>query len=413
MNIPFKNLIAVKPKSSYPKKIQEEFGLISVNKNESMPIGTYSYRYSRFPSDIDLYESVSGCCNVDDVVNKFERAIKKITLDVISKPLHYFMEVKCGIDERYKLDIGKLQNGQFIVNPNLRAQLMSLYQQNLLSKDEYDEMIEILDRPNLGQLEYEIIDEMLRKYYVIRWTAHEILQGMKVLPGNKPILLNDAIRQKSQINIEIISFIGNRFIDESNFFVLAVAKPDGSLSMINLPQDYVTKFPEFFIEGLKKSIAKLYYSKINANPFKMLKRYWSLAKFLKDENMIRKIYPFLSSDVASINQIKSDFGTLAKLLKRSKNVPMNLVTNELSNMKDRVANIMLFSNEFIKEFNESIEKLINKFNSSGQNVNELINDLHEMEDLFFDIVEKHTIEFLNRVGLSTPPKNYLPSEPIF
>lgn len=416
-DIPFENIIGTKPKSSYPDNVLKEFSLISVNEDKSMPIGSYSYRYARFPGDIDLYEQIDSCCTTETAINSFIREIKRIILNVINKPNHYFLEVKCGTDERF--DLAKLlifKNGRLIINNDFIMAINNLYNSNLLSEDEFkiiQDVINLSIANRAAQLEYETLVELLRKHLILRWNVEEILLEVKRLPGGELINLYDAIKQKSQINIEIITYFNGRFIDMSNFFVLVEHDEDGNIHMINLPQEYYTDFPNFFIEGLKSSVEKLYYSKLNFNPFKMLKRIWSLAKFLKDKNMILKIVPFMSSNVGAINQIKNDLGTLVKIFKKVTYPQKELITKELSEMKDRVSNIIEYDDKFLLNFNKEIDNLISMINQINPNNNEIINKLEELADIFANDVEQLTIRFLKSHGLAPPPKNYLPKEKIY
>lgn len=381
-SIPFNRIISAKPKSSYPKQIQNEFSLLSVDKNNSSVIGSYSYRLIKSPGDVDLYEQVEDCCSIDQVVDKFIDSLKIIVRDVLLKPNHYFMEVKIGLDHR------------FMLNPkdfNFPLHIEQLFNEGLLSKEEFTVINDCLH--SMNQECTEIINELLRKHYILRWSIPEIFAGVKILPGGIKLTLQQAALAKSKINIEIINFLNGRFIDESNFFVLVEVDKNGGIHMINLPQESYTDFENYFITGLKSSIQTLWYSKLNFGPFKMLKRYFSLAKFQKNQALINKLIPILTSDFAILNQIKGDIGTLIKLLKKAGDrINMNLVFNEISNFKDRLANILYFSNDDILVLNDKIDKIVDG------SIN-IFEGLEHLEKFFKNIVNNAAIKYVKKNGL--------------
>jgi hypothetical protein len=135
----------------------------------------------------------------------------------------------------------------------------------------------------------------------------------------------------------------------------------------------------------------------------MAKRMWSLAKFIKDEAMIRRLLPLLTSDYGIVNQIKTDIATINKLLEKNYNVPLDLIMEELSKMKGRLSNVLILSNEFLLEFNNTID------NTMTLNIPELIiENLKPMEKKLKNIVNIAALTFLENNNLAPPPENYIP-----
>jgi len=335
----FTEVISTKPRSSYPEDIIQEFALVSIDKKNSFPIGSYSYRIQKYPSDIDMLEEVVGCCSVNEVVNEFVKNLQKIVEILLSTQNHYFMEIKAGLDERFLIDMDNLEN---VIN-----KVNELRKQELISNEEYQVMI---DSQNLDE-----IDKILRDHYVIRWTADEVLKGEKLLPGGGMITLQQAMKQKSKINIEIIAYINGRFIDVSNFFILVLNNPGGPEIVINLPQDIYDNFDDYFVGTLKDAIVDLL---DEGEYFKAIKRMWSLARFEHDEGTIFNLKPIISGDISALNQVKADLAAIIKLYKKSFNPPHELVIKELSEMKDRISNNLLIDRKDLDKHNQELDQAI-------------------------------------------------------
>jgi len=385
--IPFNDLIRGKLQSSYPDFATENFHLVSINKDNSMPIGTYSYAYTMYPSDYDVYENVVKGHNTDDVVNFFEKSLKHLVQNIMTKQYYWILEVKVGIDNRYNFKI---------TDDDATIRINCLRQHNLFN----DEDIEILMSGD-----EELANELLRKYSVLRWSPEEILNGSKNLPGAESISLNDAIRAKSQINIEIIALINNKFTDLSNFFVLGYTDKLGNTYAVNLPQDNITNFAHYQVQNLGKNIEKLYYSKYNHDYYKMIKRYWSLGRFIKNKQLINKILPIINSRLALAGQKRSEIKTLINLIKHThlQGVPMNVFDNQIQNLKASLTSIIELGYDIIDAINYDLDSV-----TDGQlSPDEKINVLENVKDILNRYVSKNTLAFLKKVKLAPPPKKYI------
>jgi hypothetical protein len=392
--LPFEDLISVKPNTSYSNEIMKDVYLLTVKKNESKLVGSFTFRVSKNPSDLDIHEDYVECCTKEQVINKFIHQLQLTVSNILRQPNHYFMEFKAGIDNRYVIDVD---------SPNLISNIDVLFEHNLLTQDDMDIINDLLHTENFGEFEKESLSEFLRLLYTIRWNANEILDGFKILNGGKFLSLKDALLEQSAVNLEIIAYVDGRFIEESNFFELLQKDINGNVHTINSPQESYDDFEHFFIDQVKHSIYKLYYSPIGSNYFKMAKRMWSLAKFIKDEAMIRRLLPLLTSDYGIVNQIKTDIATINKLLEKNYNVPLDLIMEELSKMKGRLSNVLILSNEFLLEFNNTID------NTMTLNIPELIiENLKPMEKKLKNIVNIAALTFLENNNLAPPPENYIP-----
>ncbi len=385
--IEFSKVIANKLYSSYPKYIIDNINLVSVDKDKSMPIGTYSYAYTLYPSDYDIFENVKYGKDIDGIVNYFEKSIKKIVHEVSQRKYYWIMEVKVGIDERYNFKIDDL---------NAYTRIRNLFDNKLLSMGD---IIILMDD------DYELSNDLLRKYSILRWKVQEILNGTKTLPGGYIITLNDAIRAKSQINLEIIALINNKFTDLSNFYVLTYTDKLDKMHSVNLPQRSITDFNDFFIENLKENIKKLYYSKYNHDYYKLIKRYWSFGKFTKDDILIKKILPIINSPIALAGQKKSEIATLIKLVKHTNliNVPIDIFNNQLSDIKVSLSAVVEIDLLVLSDINHNID-LITSTKLCHNNIIQLLEIIKEQLVRF---ISKKSLKFLTKVGLAPPPDKYI------
>lgn len=403
MNKPdFDDVIKNKPASSYSKKIMDEIMLLSIDKDSIKPIGSYSYKVQKYPGDIDLLETIERFSK-KDTINAFINGIQHISNEIAIKRMHYFMEIKCGIDFRYLFKPGYLHNGKLHFDPDFEEKINKLHKRKLLSKIEMKTIREVMEIPN--QYCYEVINNILRKHYIVRWSYPEIIKGMKILPGNVKLTLGNAVTHNSKINLEAVIIVNGKLTEISNFFILSYFDDDGKLMMINLPQMAVTDFNSYVINGLEESIEDLYFSILNYNPFKMVKRMWSLGKFTKNEKLINKLLPIISGDIALTSQLKSDFSTLVKVLINIKKPPVQTILNELSDLKGRLT--------FVYELNQSEHFLDEKLDSLIANYKKLgpidvAAELEKIVEILQDIINEKTIEYLEKVNLAPPPSNLLP-----
>lgn len=405
-NTPFSRIIANKNKLNYPDYLNQEIALLSVNKDYSNLIGSASYRFAKYPSDYDIFEEINVCCSEEQLVNFFVKSIKRIVNDVINKKYHWFLELKCGNDPRFKLNIGKYYSGYFIINHEFVKVMNNYYLQNLISQEEINEINRVSKMAKPGQLEYEEISKIVREHYVIRWNAKEVLSGMKNING-LIIKLEQAVKDVSQINIEILAIVNDKVTDLSNFFILIYKDEFGKLHVINLPLGAYEDFYNFFSENLKKAIEKVALSILEFNPLKLVKRYWSYGKFTNDENLINKLIPILNSDCAYLGQIRSELKTIQKLVEEVNNYPKMIVENQLSTMKWKLSTILLLDQNLLQKISLQIDNMIDMMNNNHPK-DHIVKNIEMIIKELTPIIDHNVIKYLSSVFLFPPPTNMLP-----
>lgn len=376
------DIIRDKLPSSYPNYVKNNISLVTLNKNKSMPIGTLSYAYPIYPSDIDVFEEFTSD-SYDKTIDLFEKKLKIKVGEINSLKDYWILEVKVGIDERFNFNTN---------DPNYEARIILLqkiipHEFPLLSNDA------------------EYINELLRKYAVLRWKPNEIIAGFKQLADGKIMTLREAIQSKSQINIEIIGIINNKFTDLSNFYVLTYSD-NNNLYAINLSQNSITDFKNFFLDNLKKNIKKLYYSKMNRDYYKIIKRYWSYGRFTKDKELINKLLPIINSSIALAGQKRSEISTLIDIVKHLGigKLPKNIFNNQLGNIKFQIASLITLGFDKIQYINDMIDSLINNTKCT---YDIFINKLENIEKILWDFVQDQSFKYLKSKKLAPPPLKFI------
>ena len=396
------NLAKVKNIEAYPSDVKNQLKLLMVDRSMGTikVIGSGSYAATKFSGDWDFYEDIKKK-DKSETIAFFVRNIKRIVKKISASKKSYFMEVKAGIDYRYLIQIGICHNDVWTLSDNLHSNLQRLIDDKLFDKDEIKLIKEILDGEK-NQYAYETLGKILRNRYIIRWSKKEILNGSKILPSGVIKTLESAVMDRSNMNIEIISVVNGKYRDVSNFFVLGYVSEDGKIKVINLPQESVDHFEEFFDQNLKSSMEKLCYSIYDYNPLKLTKRYFSYARIYMNPNLLMKTLRILNSDVGLLGQIKSELGTLIKLYeKNSKYVYKNIMKIQLQDFKYKISSITGLP-ENIKLY---IYKMID--NICDEKTNRL-NNMEELEKLFKNIVDTKCEKSLRDIGLFPVPRDLLP-----
>lgn len=404
-NIPFRRIIENKNIYSYPDYLNEEISLLSIDKNYSQLIGSASYRIAKYPSDYDIFEQVTVCCSEKELVDFFITNIRRIINNILNKKYHWFLELKCGTDPRFKFQL-TYSNGYFNMSKEFYDTMNLYYSLNLINQEEINEITRIYKMYNAGQLEYEQISKIIRDHYILRWNSSEVKSGIKKINGIS-IKLEDAIKDISQINIEILAILNDKVTDLSNFFVLVYKDVSGKMHAINLPIGSYDDFYNFFIENLKKSIEKVGLSILDFNPLKLVKRYWSYGKFIKDPNLLSKLSPILNSDAAYLGQLRSELGTISKLIEKVKSYPKEIVINQISNLKWKLSTILLFGDNELSNISLELEN-INKMIKDNISKQDILNKIDLVVDIISPIIDNTILHDLKRILLFPPPIDMLP-----
>lgn len=413
---PKKNLnrfLEVKPESSYPESAKEQIKLLSFSHNKSaQPFGSYIYRVQKYPGDLDLVEEFTRCCSLKDVTSQFAKVLQRVVKKISKSRLHYLSEIKAGLDLRYDVYIGELERGIYMPSIQLRQISENMTKKGLLSKEENNIIQYILSNKQArGGDEYDTIYHIFREHRIIRWNENEILKGEKILTKGKKISLQKALSQtegaekyygrneENHVKIDMIAEVDGRLVEITNFFQLAYEK-DGEMHLVNIDleknHDIATQLP---IE-----IEKLYFSNMYYSPFKMIKRMYSLGRNTRDDRLLEKILPFISSNTSLLYQIKSEIDTIILVMEKMKSYPKKTIEKQLDNAKLRISTVLELSQEDLETINAYIDGVNNP--SSGKF--EKIELLTQLKKYIIAHINYQTIKYLEKVGMNPPPYKYLP-----
>ena len=401
----YNEIVSVKPyPEGYTQEILNNIKLITVGKDELNNIfGSVMYRVQPYPSDIDTAQTYRKNLNVNKLIIQFSKNLKETIKNIIDKEYHYITEIKIGLDDRYKYDIGTLRNGLYRINRELRKYINVLYDNKLLGDEEFfiikNLVKSIINRGGFGnQNEYDTIYNILREHLILRWKPEEVLRGYKILTGNKKITVEEALGYITAVKIDMITIINNRFIEVTNFLLLI----DKDNNIINLGEHYDNNIiRELSIRTLPQEIEKLLFSDYYKSYFKACKRMWALARIIEDTYIISKVTPFIKGSISYLYMLKSEIDTIILLCEIVKNPPINKIKYAIDNIKYKLNNIMAVNSD-------ELLKYINMFNNYLNNPN--IDILKDLVDRMKDIINYKSINYLKLNGLLPPPPEYLPDD---
>ena len=394
-----------KPAESYPENVEREMAILCVDKQENAvhPIGSLSYRGTKYAGDYDFFEKIDKG-SLEKTIKFFVENLRRMVREYVKLKDHYFMEIKCGIDARFAVNVGVCQNGVYYVDPDLMNTTTALYKQKLLTLVEFNMVKKIVNNNGQLQIDYENIQKMFRTHRVLRWTAEEIIAGQRKIPfGIKT--LEEACQDKEKINIETIAIINNKISDVSNFFYLTYTI-DGKEYAINFDQSQIDD-PNSFEQGLLESVNMLLYSKNDFNPLKAIKRFFSLAKNTGDMNLRTKLQPFMNSETLELGKIKSELMTISKTLTKYGNkVSQNIVISQMDDIKFRMASLLQLSDEMLTEFNKKIDDVDIRYTPK-----KAIEFCDDIAHALLPMINENAMNFLTESGLYPTPREYTPLKP--
>lgn len=359
---------------------------ISKDPKKSSIFGSYVYRGQTYPSDIDIHEVLESNISKEDAYNKMANALKTLVRRIQNQKGSYVGDIKAGIDERFILDPNDEKFGSIIED---------WYNNGLIDKKEMNLLEQLYVNHDINLLEEE-----LRQLQVIRWKADEVLQGYKILPGNKRINLVDAMKGKSAIKIDMWTPINGDYNEVTNFFFVIYRHPDGTFELLNAEtKDYLREM----VKQIEKFHEKEFY-----NPFKAAKRMWGIARFTKNDELLNKLTPLFQGDMARINQVMSEISTIILMMENIKNLPIQTLRAQIDRFKDRLAYVYRVPID-----DNYVSKLISNIVSHFANYNQktIIAKLKELKDYLEKLRNEGTEEYLNKHRITSRDIEYIKNIP--
>lgn len=419
------------PKEAYSQEVLKEIKLISFRKTKvkcdpntevgAVPFGSYIYRIQKYPGDIDLIEEFTNCGTIESLIKKFIKALRRVITEIKKTKTHYFTEFKAGLNDYFNpKNIGTLTDGFFDENKEkIRRYLENDDEHQFFSSSERAILEKIYRHENpLTEDDYDKGFNALRNHYILRWTEDEIMEGKKRHFGrtNQTITtLQSALSRgfpNNHVKIDMVAYIDGRFIEITNFMMLAIKKDDTYYS-IN-----VDPYINDVVKALPREVEKLYFSNYYFSPFKCLKRMFSLTRNMRingigNHNEIDRIFTSLigiiSSNISEMYQIKSEIDTISLLLMKLKTPPKTYINKALDHMKLRISKIVQFSDIEVEIMLEIIDEIINLPFSKSTQI-EKFDDLTILSSFINKFIKAYSLAYMQQEGLNPPPRILLPEK---
>lgn len=306
------NIKRIRKKEDIPVDTLNAIRTVTANM-ETLPVGTFKYSLFKYPGDIDIFEALDTCCTFNVSRLNAANTIQNIVRKILSSENILFSEFKAGYDDRFNIYTGVFDDKGIFVDFYpfvIRRDIINLFDSGLLDLQQKDHLLSLVkDEPSLQ----DILDlnEELRNFRVVRWTATDVLNGFKVLPGNYKLYLDVALTQGSIVKIDTIAYVNDRYIELTNFFLVSQTDKFGKKKILSEELgDYQ--------QSLLSDVHKYYES----NTLKSVKRYWM---YLAYKNKLCKLSEFkelFSSRLALYSQVSADI-EVAILLLKSTNLNYN------------------------------------------------------------------------------------------
>jgi len=381
------NILQFRKTESLTPDIKKIIDILTIDsKSPPQIVGSFQYKAHEYPSDIDLYEPVHGCCNFDISTKKIAKKIQGMVKKLQAKRFTYIGDFKAGIDNRYFINIGSYDPEKNKLKGydqyKIVERIADIYKQRLLTKTEALDLIQLTyDNPNAYQ--YQKLRDAVRKRYILRWTTDELLQGSKDLILGEKITLEEAISQGTIVKIDVWALIDDRFMEITNWFLL-VANIEG--------QDiYLSEKPDMYQKSLKREIL-LFKNPLFKKHMKLAKRMWLYAISEKDSYTIGKLYPLFSSPIAKMNQIQSELEILIGMLKQLKSPPYYLINKQVAMFKTRIGTV---PDIYLKDtLSSKIFKYLDNTLSANKDNTQMIENLENALLIIQDIVDRDVKKYL-------------------
>jgi len=325
-------LLKIKDPKKYSKDVLNVLDIITTKR--TYPVGSYKYKIHKYPGDIDIFESIIGCCSFNEAKLSIMKKIQTIAKKVKKSKIMFLGDFKAGVDDRMKVYIGTIKLGK-IKDYNeklIKRDIKNLYDQRLITRKFYNTLNKLV-KSKLSVNEWEYLNEVLRSKYIVRWTNDEIIKGWKILPLNKKLYLDEALTHNSTVKIDLLVKINNRFTEVTNYFFLIYRDRKKNTNILNAElADY--------IQSINEDIYK-YSSKEHKNSLKLVKRLFNKYTTLTNKQDIyskelKKMAPLFDSEAARLSQIVEECTVLQDIQNKVKSAPQAAMKKQIQSFKERI-----------------------------------------------------------------------------
>ncbi len=295
--------ISKRTKYDLPLRLRNIIDIITVNA-ETLPVGTFKYKMFKYPGDVDLFEKIESCCSWNTSKINSALVLQDIVRNINNNPDIIFKDFKAGYDDRFKVYTGNIVNDHVddYIASYIRRDITNLYEAQLLNAARYSYLLSLVkDQPSI--MDVITLNEELRKHWLIRWNAQEIIAGYKLLAGNYKLYFDIALTQGSIVKLDIVSMIDDRYVEISNFYVILQRDRYGNVKFLS---EELSDYGRSLIEDVYK-----YY---DTNTLKSIKRLWMYLAFENRLCDLKLFKDLFSGDIALYSQIVADIEVAIDLL---------------------------------------------------------------------------------------------------
>lgn len=327
-------LLQTRPFSSLSVDTIDIINMVTLDqKFPPVIVGSFKYVVHEYPADIDLFETYQGCCTSFDVTKDITKKFMNIAIKLKEKKHIYLGDFKAGYDNDFKINIGYIK-GIKLSNYNpllIRNSIIKLYEKKLLTLNEQKKWLStVIENPTIS--EYNDLDNIIKKKYIIRWNIDEMIKGIKILPSGKNLTLSEALTHKSIIKIDVWIYLNKRYIEVTNWYMITYKDIHGSIKNLSVK-------PEKYEQSLMKDLH--HYNNPNVNNYmKLAKRLWLYAVLKKDKKLMISLYPLFGSGASKMYQIIGEIETIQKILKNIKYPYIDSIINNIEDWKTRLGTVM-------------------------------------------------------------------------
>jgi hypothetical protein len=221
--------------------------------------GSNKYRGILYSSDVDIESKLSGRAEA------LREHFKKVFQDKTLMKKVFFMDFKCGIDDRLVYDEDQMDLNTYLKNP-------------LIPKS---------NRKGILKATGQEREDLIRDLFILRWTPQDIIKGKIKLIDNTYKSFVDCLNDDTRIKLDLVIPAGSGFVEMSEVYTYKQTPPTKQELIKDLEQDIK------------------YYKSFNT--LKATKRLFSLLKLEnKNKCLQKKLIYLFNSEVGFINKIKND-----------------------------------------------------------------------------------------------------------
>ena len=300
---------------NYSLEVLEVLRAMSMTDLKHLKVaGSSSIRSMLYAGDYDAIEKVS-VSSADEIVPKLRAIAKALGPSIV--------EIKCGEVKEWEVvpASARIEDGRIVNFNRVASQKVvdELRRGNIISPCEAKEAEELLRKATDA---FGFLDAKKNlRFHILRWKPIDIINGVLDYRG-RSIVLEDAIKSGGLIKCDVVANIESRFTEFSCIYDVFVK---GKRISAPIPP---------MVRGLTEDI--IYYDVVN--PFKALKRAFSLAKYYRELRVIEKLVPILNGDLGRLYQIIGDMKTLEGLLERP-GAPIAEIRSQIDDVRHRLGNI--------------------------------------------------------------------------